>query len=380
VIPPWTLLPYELLLDIFRFAADPLIDDANRITGAVSWLCAASRTCKAFAEPALSVLYESPPLDTPIAALRLLDLLKSEAPTYINYKVKVKRLDLDILYVMTYKAGAHGHVNLSDMFAVLPNVSSVHLRHMIYRPPFRPYIRQLRPWFYSQDIFTSITEYQTRLDSWIWSANMLNAQVPDAFNPEMTIHSSTTLANLRDITLAGFEIGSLLDDLANTQSAAIKKRPPKMRSVHCLKSLTQLRNLTFISCTSSTWDILSALPCPLTTLTIINSNIISTTLSDYLEEHGQSLTTLVLNHNDHLDLNFLPILHDSCPSLTELFMDLTYYNPLAILEVAADPVYASLLEDDSIPTWPSTLQRLSLLHLRRWSTHAALNFLQSLVE
>ena len=38
------------------------------------------------------------------------------------------------------------------------------------------------------------------------------------------------------------------------------------------------------------------------------------------------------------------------------------------------------LSDNAIPTWPSTLQHLTLLHLRRWSTPTALNFLRSLTS
>jgi len=59
---------------------------------------------------------------------------------------------------------------------------------------------------------------------------------------------------------------------------------------------------------------------------------------------------------------------------------LTYYSPWLVAAVTAEPAYTNLLDEDHIPTWPATLQDLSLFHLRKWSTPSALNFFNSLTD
>jgi len=59
---PWDALPYQILALIFEYASWPLVADAITPLPSVSWLLSTALCCKAFAEPALSALYYSPPL------------------------------------------------------------------------------------------------------------------------------------------------------------------------------------------------------------------------------------------------------------------------------------------------------------------------------
>lgn len=211
---------------------------------------------------------------------------------------------------------------------------------------------------------------------------MYSSAVPQIFQPHMPVHEMTPFRDLRHLTLAGLKFSSSISDVPEVEitSDSVKKERFKARTADCLKHLIQLRSLTFISCTSSTWDVLSHLPNLLTSLTITNSNIISSTLSTFLTTFGHALTDLTLNHNDHLNLDFLPVLRPFCHSLQTLSVDLTYYSPLSVLDTAAEPAYSNLLDETHIPTWPSTLRTLTLLHLRKWSTPSALNFFTSLTD
>lgn len=61
VIPPWQSLPYQILLEIFQYASFPLVDERTfHQTANWTWLLSASKLCRAFSEPALTVLYRSP--------------------------------------------------------------------------------------------------------------------------------------------------------------------------------------------------------------------------------------------------------------------------------------------------------------------------------
>lgn len=61
IIPAWQTLPYHVLLQIFEYASYPLVDERTfQQTASWSWLLKASKLCRAFSEPALTVLYRSP--------------------------------------------------------------------------------------------------------------------------------------------------------------------------------------------------------------------------------------------------------------------------------------------------------------------------------
>ncbi len=59
---PWNTLPYQILVSVFEYASWPLVANAITPLPSISWLLGTALCCKAFAEPALSALYYSPPL------------------------------------------------------------------------------------------------------------------------------------------------------------------------------------------------------------------------------------------------------------------------------------------------------------------------------
>lgn len=63
IVPAWSSLPYQILVQIFRYASSPLYDERTfQALPSVDWLVKVSRLCRSFAEPALTNLYRSPVL------------------------------------------------------------------------------------------------------------------------------------------------------------------------------------------------------------------------------------------------------------------------------------------------------------------------------
>jgi len=102
--------------------------------------------------------------------------------------------------------------------------------------------------------------------------------------------------------------------------------------------------------------------------------------SVYLAEHGRDLQSLVLSHNKALNLAFLPSLKFACPNLREFTMDFTYYSTL-IMSKDSDPTFESLFNADDTPTWPPSIEKIELLHLRKFqNSDAAETLFGSLIE
>ena len=143
-----------------------------------------------------------------------------------------------------------------------------------------------------------------------------------------------------------------------------------------LAVLPRLRSLTFESSSTVNQDLLPLLPSNLVNLGIVNcGSLTSEALQAFLLTHGSRLEELVLSHNQALDISFLPDLKHSCPRLETLRMDLNYYNTSSTHYDSVD-----LLEEEEIPSWPSTLRTLEMVYLRKWTLGAAKTFFGSLID
>ncbi|KAK3060433.1 hypothetical protein LTS18_008554, partial [Coniosporium uncinatum] len=125
---------------------------------------------------------------------------------------------------------------------------------------------------------------------------------------------------------------------------------------------------------------LSQLPQTLKTLSLINcAELESESLRSFLMTHGSHLTELDLAHNQQLDLAFLTDLAESCPRLQVFKMDLKFFNTFAS-STDSEPLYDDLLLEGEVPTWPSTLQTIEMVQLRKWTSGATKIFFNSLLD
>ncbi|KAL8769596.1 MAG: hypothetical protein Q9194_005402 [Teloschistes cf. exilis] len=368
-IPPWQTLPYEVLLEIFQYASYPLVTPTFLPSPSITWLYGTALLCKGFAEPALSALYYAPPLYPSSRAYGLLASLQKEVEgSYINYRAKIKYLDLDADLILCRKYAGQEPMQLGTLLALTPQVRGIGLHLLSDLPRWRTFVgprppkAQGRVKAYRLDTFTTLTSTDNiRLIEWTW-------------NGRLARHSCLPMAEIKRIHQSkAFQTLEHLTFTNSTSVFGLKWFGQAAGAFSHLKAIT-LTNL------EDDMQSLKLLPKTLQYLDISNcSSLDAVILTETLTSHGAKLRELVLNHNDSLDLSFLQILASSCPILERLKMDLTFYNTHFTFK-DSEPKFETLLVPDVTPTWPSGLQRLEMYHLRKWDTAAAYTFFSSLVE
>lgn len=388
VIPPWSELPYFILVQIFESAAPTPLDWAS-----VRWLLAMSRICRAFAEPALTVLYKSPPLLSPAMTHSLLDSLASQPDsTLFNYRQKIEKLEIDVGSVVT-KTYRGVQLDLRALVQYLPRLMEVNLWHQKDNAPYRELDDNLK-WHYPPQLFEGLgvqigpdgvvsrsTEEDARfakLRSWRWSSRMLGPNMK--LDSLRDLHSAPCFVGLRKVAFVNFQMPSL--HAANPEDPDVMERDRSFvtRLGESISALPELTHLVIESSTAVTEQLLPLLPKTIQHLELVNCwDIGAEDVAEYLLSHGSALRHLTLHHNQSLSLAFLPVLGIACPNLRSLSMNLTYFNHHAFYR-DSDPCYDALLAPGQIPTWPPALQHLELKNLRKWDADAAENFFQSLVD
>lgn len=414
ITPDWTRIPYLLWVKILREASDPL-DDRDKI----DWLVAASRTCSLLAEPALNVLYYRPPLTTRPMAHNLAALLaKDPSTTTFNYRVKVKKLDIDVGEIAA-KTHRGQTLDLVSMVRNLPQLQVINFHHIKDLPPYRQLDENLR-WHYPDALFDALNGTSppadptavdipgspsalpaleapaapnspvgqlssavtranvTRLAAWRWNRRMLGDLT---FARIKSLHMSPAFSGLKKLSFVNCQVpslripGSVDDPEIQAQDTAFVQA--------LANAISALPSLTYLSAETSTAvnsELLSLLPKTLSTLELVNCwEVSGEDLAVYLLTHGRNLEHLYLHHNQSLNLKFLPILGRSCPKFKTLSMDFKYYKHHEFYS-DGDPNYQEVLGVDEIPDWPASLERLELKNMRHLSAEAAEMLFQSLVD
>jgi hypothetical protein len=368
VIPPWATLPYSVLVDVMMYASYPLYDETYRPLPSIAWLSKTSTICRAFAEPALSALYYSPPLYPSYKAHGLLRLLsKPSDTTLFNYAVKIKRLEIEVTGTLQYSCPGEGNFDLSSLVSKLPSLKHIELLHVDDRPPYHRK-NSSRLWEYPTYLFQALQMANIKLLTWRWNARMGGVH----YQPEklMGVHTQAACQSLETLAFVNY-------------SKAKANKNNSMEEVFladAISVLPKLKSLTFESCPIVNDQLLSRLPRNLTSLTIVNcKDFASEDLHPFLITHGSQLKTLVLNHNKALNLAFLPDLRASCPQLQILKMDLRYYASSHAYN-DAHPSYQYLLFPHEAPTWPCTLHTIELSNLRNWDVATAGMFFRTLID
>lgn len=384
IIPPWQNLPYHILVQIFKFASHPLYNEHTfQSLPSGEWLLKVARICRAFAEPALTVLYYSPPLVPMAKAHMLVDLLKMD-PTSLafKYRQKVVSLRIEVSQVAAYSLAGSGHLDLYSLVRDLPRLLDLEFYHQRDMMPYRDLDATIK-WSYPDSIFEALECVHPAADSqrgdktsicklrsWRWSSRLAGKRWPIERLGE--VHMKPSFRSLRKIAFVNYQEPSLKKDQEDPDHESVLAR--------ALGILPNLEHLIFESSTLFNSKLLPLLPKNLRCLEVINCwEITSDDFADFLITHGQQLRDLVLNHNHSLDLAFLPILGNSCPYLETLRMNMTYYSIHTSYQ-CSEPIFDNLLLPDQIPDWPKKLQVIELSQLRKWGVNAAEVFFSSLIE
>ncbi|KAL8809798.1 MAG: hypothetical protein Q9200_003100 [Gallowayella weberi] len=365
-VPRWQTLPYEILLEIFQYAAYPLATGYFIPNNpSIKWLLRSALLCKGFAEPALSALYYSPPLYPPSRAHKLFASLAGQPDTsFLNYRAKVKYLDLESVHVLTLKHEGRPPLQLAELVAMTPQICGIGIHLLSDLPSSKSFApcHTRRNTNYQPSLFPALDDNNIRLSEWMWNANIgAGSYSADDFRKD--IHQMRAFQTLESLFFLNSNHNDGIEQFASAASV-----------------LPDLKNLALKNVEIEEHQQLKLLPQSIEYLAVINcQQVKSFVLAPFLRSHGQNLRKVVLNHNNSLDLAFLPQLATSCPKLESLQMDLRYRNSHFTFR-DSDPAFEMLLSHDMIPSWPRTLQRLELFHLRKWDTTAAGNFFSSLVD
>lgn len=376
IIPPWQTLPYHILFDIFLRASFPLVDErVARRHSTVPWLVKVALLCRSFHEPALAALCHSAPLIPAPKAHGLLSLLvKPQDSLSINYVNKIKELHVDVENLLVYKSGpALGYFDLPKLIENTPRVNVLRLYHQndftVGLPSWE--IPRSR-WTYPEALFAAINSSSLRLHGWDWNARFMNTH--NLIPLMLEAHNQASFKGIRDLRLLhvssedadGDELAGSTDDRETVLAAA-------------LKELSNLSRLSFLESTVLNDHLFPQLPSNLTSLTINNCNEVTTAnFSLFLSSHGHSLRELSLSHNRHLSLSFVVDLKQYCRSLERFVTDFSMHDSSTFNDM--EPHFDELLSPSQIPSWPSTLQYLEMIQLRKWKESAAEAFFASIIE
>ncbi|KAI0385629.1 hypothetical protein F5Y04DRAFT_246314 [Hypomontagnella monticulosa] len=393
--PPWSTLPYHVLLCAFEFVAAPIRDLSSRredVSEAVENLISAARVCKAFTEPALANLYKCPPFyhrwrytkDPFTSFSQLVDTLDlSPEDTVINYRTKVELLQIEVGSTLTQKFNAN-YLSLQDVIWNLPRLSHLEFYHEDDEPPYRKLDGHIRFKCTADELTQTLVldekDTPMQLESWRWNSRLTAKSL--SLEKLEQFHRTPSFASLRKVAFVNYQLPSWGLSI-RVQLSEEKQQQDYLemtRLSNCISALPALEHLILESSTLVNGSLLNRLPTTLKHLELINCwELTADSLIDFLPTHGNHLQSLTINHCQSLSLAFLPILRPACPNLRHFYMDLSYFRHH---EHYADnkPEYTELMTEDQVPTWPSSIQSIEILHMRQWTRKAADTFFESLVQ
>lgn len=390
-----------MLLSIFEAVAAPIRDPSSRredVFEAVATLISAARTCKAFAEPALKSLYKCPPFfhqwrytkAPSVSFSQFIDTLNLPSDTtIINYRPKVEILRLDVRMILGQKQSAN-YTSLPDVVQNLPRLSHLEFYHEFDEAPYRKLDEHIRFKCSADELIKTLAPQTsderdnatalTELKSWRWNSRLVDESL--SLDKLAEFHKNPSLVTLRKVAFVNYQLPSwgLVPRLRDTKEMQDQDALKINELAACISALPDLEHLTLESCTLANGSLLQQIPRTLKHLELINCwEVTASDLHEFLLTHGGHLQSLTLNHCQSLSLGFLPVLRSACPNLQHLYMDLSYFRHH---EHYADnqPEYEMLLMEDQVPTWPSSIQSIEILHMRKWTRRAAETFFGSLVQ
>jgi hypothetical protein len=384
IIPDWASLPYLVLVQIFRHAAAPLTELQQ-----ARWLVAASGVCRAFAEPALTALYETPPLLSRSMAHGLVSLLsKDPSTTMFNYRRKVQELSIDVEEIAskTYRGQP---LDLKALISNLPRLEFIQFFHRKDDPPYRTLDGSLR-WHYPAALFEALngkrdssegqnSANHARLVGWQWNRRLMGQDL-DLAGLE-AFHRTPPFQGLKTVSFVNYQVPSLhAKASADAAELAAQDQAFIQGLANAITALPALEHLSIESSTAANEQLLPLLPKSLKTLELVNCwDVNGEDFASYLLSSGHQLRRLVLRHNQSLSASFLTVLGTACPNLEVLLMDFKTYKHHEFYH-DSDPSYDHLLTADQTPDWPESLETLQLLNMKKWTAEAAETLLQSLVD
>jgi hypothetical protein len=297
-IPPWQELEYQILLQVFKYAAYPLYTGASHSRPTIQWLLDISLLSKSFHAAALAALLYSPPIFPAPRAHGLLRLLKQDQDALsTNYRTKIREMDVEVKNLLMPKGG----VVLQDLVGRrTPLLSGLNIYHNfdLIRPTvWGRHLNSKKNWAYPVQLFDVLDDADIHLQRFSW-----NGRFPDAaqvLERMPSLHQRPCLHSLQSLSL----LNMILPE---------KARETGMEGLltSALTNLPELKELAFENCELLDETVLANLPHNLQSLTLTTcSNVTSHGLGKFLQLHGHELLRLHLKDNQAMDLGYVSSSH-----------------------------------------------------------------------
>jgi hypothetical protein len=292
-IPPWQELEYQILLQIFKYAAYPLYVGASHSQPTIRWLLDVSLLSRSFRAAALAALLHSPPIFPAARAHGLLRLLKQDQDALsTNYRTKIREVNVEVENLLMQKGG----VVLQDFVGRTPLLSGLNIYYnfdLIGPTAWGKPLTSKKKWAYPLHLFDALDEADIHLKRFSW-----NGRFPDAYQVLKGVpplHLRPCLHSLRSL--------SLLNMIP-------PKKAPKTGIEGLLTTafiyLPELKELAFENCELLNDTVLANLPHNLHSLTLTTCpNVTSHGLGKFLQLHGHELIRLHLRGNQAMDLGYV---------------------------------------------------------------------------
>ncbi|KIW99421.1 uncharacterized protein Z518_11409 [Rhinocladiella mackenziei CBS 650.93] len=367
-IPPWQQLPYHILVNIMKYAAYPLYEQASRNTPSINWLCSVSVLCRSLHDACMAALLYSPPLYPAWRAHGLIRLLTADpAGLMTDYRKKIHHVDIEVKQLLVKKSG----ISVDNLISRTPLLQSMRLysNHDDFRTSIwaQPTAQRFN-WSYPAELFDRLDSNSLVMKSFEWNGRFSNAI--GALQTAFSAHCRPAFRRLREVSLLNMTLPEKSTELDVAKAQSLLGG--------ALKELSGLESLSFRNCAILDEATAAMLPTGLQHLEVAHcSRLTSTALEQYLLTGGSTLTTLRLFGNQSMSLGFMANLQSLCPRLQNLEVDMIYIDPTSYRD--RDPLYDELLPNGP-PTWPTNLVNVSVENLRQLSAADAEEFFASLVD
>jgi len=293
-IPPWQELEYQILLQIFKYAAYPLYAGASHSRPTIQWLLDVSLLSKSFRAAALAALLYSPPIFPAARAHGLLHLLKQDQDALsTNYRTKIREVNVEAKNLLMQKNG----VVLQDFVGrYTPLLSGLNIYHnfdLIGPTTWGRPSTSKRNWVYPLHLFDALDDADIHLKGFSWNGRF--PETHQVLKRMPSLHQRPCLHSLQSLALLNIV---LPEKASRTEMEGLLTT--------ALTYLPELKDLAFENCELLNETVLANLPHNLQSLTLTTCpNVTSYGLGRFLQLHGHELIGLHLRGNQAMDLGYV---------------------------------------------------------------------------
>ena len=293
-IPHWQDLEYQILLQIFKYAAYPLYVGPSHARPTIQWLLDVSCLSKSFRAAALAALLHSPPVYPVQRAHGLLYLLRHDQDELsTNYRSKIREINIEARNLLMKKSGIVLQELVGRLTPLLSVLNIYHNYDLIWPTTWSQPSTSKKNWAYPLGLFDALDDADIRLRGFSW-----NGRFPDTkqvLERMPSLNQRSCLSGLHSLSLLNLTLPERSSDSENEGLL-----------ITALSSLPELSQLAFENCGMLNETLLTRMPDNLRRLTVTNcANVTSHGLSAFLQAHGHELRGLHLRGNQAMDLGYV---------------------------------------------------------------------------